>query len=85
MQNEFFNGIIVSIMYLFKNYVLIYSFDVFQKLDKEALVLYEFTISELNITIKIAREATKPLPLFADYIEFLKGHLLGNDIFKLFR
>jgi hypothetical protein len=53
----------------FKIYVLIYSLNVFQQLAKEALVLYEFTISELNITIKIVPGAAEPLPLFADYIE----------------
>ena len=39
-------------MYLFENYILIYSLNVFQELDKEAFVLYESTISELNITTK---------------------------------
>ena len=37
-------------MYLFKNYVLTYSFNVFQQLDKEVLALYKSTISKLNIT-----------------------------------
>ncbi len=79
------NGIIIFIMYLFKNYILIYSFNVFQELDKEALVLYESTIYELNITIKVAHEATKPLPLFADYIESWRVTCWETTFFKLFR
>ena len=71
-------------MYLFKNYVLIYSFDVFQELDKEALVFYESTIFELNITIKIAPEAAEPLPLFADYIESWRVTCWETTFFKFF-
>jgi hypothetical protein len=37
-------------------------------LAKEALALYESTISELNISIKIVPEGAEPLPLFADYM-----------------
>ena len=72
-------------MYLFKNYVLSYSFNVFQELDKEAFVLYESTISELNITIKIAPEVAEPLPLFVDYIESWRVACWKTTFFKLFR
>ena len=70
-------------MYLFKNYVLIYSFNVFQELDKEALLLYESTIFELMITIKIAPEAAKPLPLFANYIESWKFTCWETTFFQV--
>ena len=36
---------------------------------KKFLFFYGFTISELNITIKITPEAAEPLPFFAGYIE----------------
>ena len=48
-----FNGIIFFIIYLFKKYILIYSFNVFQKLDKEFFFLYESTLFELKITTKL--------------------------------
>ena len=56
-------------MYLFKKYFLFLAFNVFQQVNKEAFALNESTIFELNITIKIAFEVAKPLPLFADCIE----------------
>jgi hypothetical protein len=69
----------------FKIYVLIYSFNVFQQLAKEALALYESTISELNITIKIVPEGAEPLPLFADYIESWRVTCWETAFFKLFK
>lgn len=41
-----------------------------QQLVKEAHALHESTICELKIIIKIALDATKPLPLFVDYIKY---------------
>jgi len=54
-------------------------------LAKEALRLYESTISELNITIKIAPDTAKFLPLFADYVESWRVTCWETAFFKLFK
>ena len=52
-----------------------FDFFFFQQLTKEALALYESTISELNIIIKIDHETTEHLPLLADYVEHLSANI----------
>ena len=52
---------------------------------KEALAPYESTISELNITIKIASKTAELLPLFADYVESWKVSCWETTFFKLFK
>ena len=52
---------------------------------KEALVLYESTISELNIPIKIATETAKSLSFFADNVEFWGVSWCETVFFKLFK
>jgi hypothetical protein len=54
-------------------------------LAKEALALYDSTISELNIIIKIAPETVEPLPLFADYVESWRVTCWKTAFLKLFK
>ena len=66
-------------------FVLIFSFFSSQQLGKEALVLNESTIFELNITIKITSETAEPLPLFVDYVESWRVTCWETTFFKLFK
>ena len=57
----------------------------FQELAKEALALYESTIFELNITIKIASETAELLQVFADNVESWRFTCWKTIFFKLFK
>ena len=52
---------------------------------KETLALYESTIFELNITIKIASETAEPLLFFVDYVESWRVTCWETTFFKLFK
>ena len=75
---------IIFILYVFNIFVLI-CFLFFQELAKEVVALYKFTISELNITIKIAPETVEHLPLFTDYVESWRVTYWETAFFKLFK
>ena len=74
--------LLVLFVQYFCSYLFFFSF---QQLAKEALALYESTISELNITIKIAPETAEPLPLFTDYVESWRVTCWRTTFFKLFK